>query len=58
MDNQNEKQLEIEKKLDLTNIKDLPKYIWLFMYLFNKEIWETTRNMRIGSWNQLNRKNI
>jgi len=37
MDNQNKGQQEVSKKPDLTNIKNLPEYIWFFIYLFNKK---------------------
>ena len=37
MENQNKEQQEIGKELDLTNSKDLLKYIWPFIHLFNKK---------------------
>ena len=40
MDNQDKEQQEIGKKLDLTNLEDLPEYIQLFTYLFNKKKFE------------------
>ena len=40
MDNQDNRQQEIEKEPDLTNPEDLPEYIWSFMHLFNKKKFE------------------
>ena len=37
MENQNNGQQEIGKEPDLTNLEDLPKYIWPFIHLFNKK---------------------
>jgi len=37
MDNQDQGQQEIDKKLDSTNIEDLLEYIQPFTHLFNKK---------------------
>ena len=40
METQDKNQQEIGKKLDLTNLKDLPEYIQPFTHLFNKKKFE------------------
>ena len=39
-DNREQDNGEIGKKLDKTNLEDLPEYIWPFMHLFNKKKFE------------------
>ena len=57
METSDKEQLKIDKKLDPTNLEDLPEYIWPFTYLFNKKKFiKTTGKKRIEPWDQSNRK--
>ena len=53
MNNQDQGQQKIGKKLDLTNPEDFPEYIWLFIYLFNKKKFEKLlKKKKMGPQNQ------
>ena len=46
IDNQNKEQQDIEKELDLTNLKDLLEYIQPFTHQFNKKKFEKLSEQR------------
>ena len=49
INNQNKWQQDIRKEQDLINLEDLPEYIWLFTYLFNKKKFKKLLEWR--KWN-------